>query len=213
MFTKVCHSLKELNLYAKLIGLLLMMISIILVNNAYLVFTLVGISIAISAILKNFESLQMSIILVIIAMFYYAHPFLLILVKVLLLYVFYLNMKSMTRPKEKRYIIDKLFYRSKSKTAMKVYLNNCFKNKKFNTNLNVYNTIDKYTRRKYSKYIINQSLIKTNYDMQDIYHRSKLSFYKFYNKKTTILDMKWSKSDNTFLLVTIFIFALVLIYR
>lgn len=213
MFTKVCHSLKELNLYSKLIGLILMMLSIILVKNVYLVFALVVISIIVSAILKNFESLQMSIILIVIAMFYYLHPFLLILVKLLLLYVFYLNMKSMTRTKEKRYIIDKLFYRSKSKTAMNLYLNNCFKNKKFNNNLDVYNTIDKYTRRKYSKYIVNQALIKTNYDMQDIYYRSKLSFYKFYNKKTTILNMKWDNTDNTFLLLTILIFVLVLIYR
>lgn len=190
-----------------------MMLSIIMVENVYLVFVLIGISIIISGILKNFEALQLSIILIVISMFYYLHPFLLIIVKLILLYVFYLIVKDMTNNKEKMYIIDKLFYRSRHKQSMDLYLDTCFKNKCFNDNLKVYDDIDKYTRRKYSNYIIKQAEIKTSYDIQDIGYRNRLSYYKFYNKKTTLLNTKWCNVDNTFLIVSILIFALVLIYR
>lgn len=213
MYTKVYHRLKELNLYSKLIGLILMMLSIIMVENVYLVFILIGISILISSILKNFEALQLSIILIVVSMFYYAHPFLLIIVKLIMLYVFYLIVKDMTYNKEKMYLIDKLFYVSKSKSSMDLYLDSCYKNNCFNNNMREFDDIDKSTRRKYSNYIVKQAEIKTSYDLQDINYRNRLSFYKFYNKKTTILNMKWGKLDNTILLVSTLLFILVLIYR
>lgn len=213
MYTKVYNNLKDLNLYAKFISLLLITLSIIMVNNVYIVFGIISLSILISAILKNFEALQLSLILVVISMFYYLHPFLLIIVKLILLYVFYLIAKEMTSNKEKMYIIDKIFYKSKNKKSMQLYLDSCFKNKKFDKNMKVYDDIDKYTRRKYSNYIIKQSLIKTNYDLQDISYRNKLSFYKFYNKKTSILNMKWGNIDNTFMIVAFLIFVLAILYR
>lgn len=213
MSTKVSHRFKELNLYSKLIGLVLLMLSIIMVENVYLVFILIGISIFISYLLKNFEALQLSIILIVVSMFYYAHPFLLIIVKLIMLYVFYLIAKDMTYNKEKIYLIDKLFYKSKSKGSIYLYLDSCYKNKCFNKNMNEFDDIDKYTRRKHSNYIVKQSLIKTNYDLQDISYRSKLSFYKFYNKKTTILNMKWGNLDNTVILISSLLFILVLIYK
>ena len=213
MYTKACHRLKELNLYAKLIGIILMMLSIVLVENVHLVFTLIGMSILISYILRNFEALQLSIILIVVSMFYYAHPFLLIIVKLIMLYVFYLIVKDMTYNKEKMYLMDKLFYKNKSKNSMDLYLDSCYKNKCFNNNMKEFDDIDKYIRRKHSDYIVKQAVIKTSYDLQDINYRNKLSFYKFYNKKTTILNMKWGKLDNTIILVTSILFILVLIYR
>lgn len=213
MYTKVCHRVRKLNLYSKLIGLFLMMMSIIVVQNVYLVFTLIGLSIIISLVLKNFEALQLSIILIVISMFYYAHPFLLIIVKLILLYVFYLIVKEMTYNKEKMYLIDKLFYKSKNKYINKLYLDSCYKNKCFSKNLNEFDDIDKYTRRKYSKYIVKQAEIKTHYDLQNINYRNKLSFYKFFNKKTTILNMRWGKLDSVIVLGTSLLFMLVLIYR
>ena len=213
MYTKVYHSLKELNLYSKLIGLILIMLSIMMVKNVYLVFSIIGISIIISALLRHFEALQLSIILIVISMFYYLHPFLLIIVKLIMLYVFYLIGKEMMNHKEKMYLMDKLFYKSKNKQSIDMYLNTCYKNRCFSDNLKVYDDIDKYTRRKYSKYIIKQSEIKTSYDIQDIFYRSKLSYYKFYNKKTTILNMKWNSVDNSFLIISFLIFILVCIYR
>lgn len=213
MYTKVYHSLKELNLYSKLIGLILIMLSIMMVKNVYLVFIIIGISIIISALLNNFEALQLSIILIVVSMFYYLHPFLLIIVKLIMLYVFYLIGKEMMNHKEKMYLMDKLFYKSKNKQSIDMYLNTCYKNRCFSDNLKIYDDIDKYTRRKYSKYITKQSEIKTSYDIQDIFYRSKLSYYKFYNKKTTILNMKWNSVDNTFLIISFLIFILVCIYR
>lgn len=213
MYTKVFHSLKELNLYSKLIGLILMMLSIVMVENVYLVFVMIGISILISLLLRNFESLYLSIILIVVSMFYYLHPFLLIIVKLIMLYVFYLIVKDMTNNKEKMYLMDRLFYKNRHKQSMEMYLNTCYRNKCFNDNLSVFDNINKYTRRKYSNYIVKQAQIKSNYDLQDISYRNKLSFYKFYNKKTTILNMKWNRLDNTFLISTILIFILVLMYR
>lgn len=213
MYTKACNTIKELNLYSKVISLILMMLSIIMVNNVYLVFIIIGISLIISLMLKDFEAIQLSLILIVASMFYYLHPFLLIIVKLILLYVFYLIVKDMMNSKEKMYIIDKLFYKSRNKQSMDLYLNNCYKNQKFNENLKIYDDIDKYTRRKYSKYIVKQSEIKTNYDLQDISYRNKLSFYKYYNNKTTVLNMDWRKLDNTFLIISLLIFVLVIIYR
>lgn len=213
MYTKACHSLRNLNLYSKLIGFFLLMLSIIMVENVCLVFILIGLSIILSSMLKNFESLQLSIILIVVSMFYYLHPFLLIIVKLILLYVFYLMAKDMANKKEKMYLVDKLFYRSKHKQSMDLYLNTCFKNKCFNKNLNVYDDIDKCTRRKYSNYIVKQAEIKTSYDLQNINYRNKLSFYKYYNKKTTILNTNWGSADNTVLMISVLLFVLVLIYR
>lgn len=213
MYTKVCHRVKELNLFSKLIGIILMMFSILLVENVYLVFTLIGISILISYILKNFEALQLSIILIVISMFYYAHPFLLIIVKLIMLYVFYLIVKDVTYSKEKMYLIDKVLYKSKHKSTINLYLDSCYKNKSFNKNMSEFDDVDKYIRRKYSNYIVKQAEIKTNYDLQDINYRNRLSFYKFYNKKTTILNMKWGKLDNFILIGTSLMLLLVLIYR
>ena len=101
MYTKVYHREKKLNLFSKLIGIVLMMLSILLVENVYLVFTLIAISILISHVLRNLEALQLSIILIVISMFYYAHPFLLIIVKMIMLYVFYLIVKKLTYNKKK----------------------------------------------------------------------------------------------------------------
>ena len=213
MYTKVCHRLNELNLFSKLIGIVLMMLSILFVENVYLVFTLIGISIFVSYVLRNFEALQLSIILIVISMFYYAHPFLLIFVKLIMLYVFYLIVKNLTYNKEKMYLIDKLFYRLKNRSIVNWYLESCYKKKCFNNNMKVFDDINKYTRRKYSNYIVKQANIKTNYDLQDINYRNRLSYYKFYNKKTTMLNMKWDKLDSFILFGTALIMILVLIYR
>lgn len=213
MYTKVYNNLKDLNLYAKFISLLLIMLSIIMVENVYIVFIIIGLSILISAILKNFEALQLSLILVVASMFYYLHPFLLIIVKLILLYVLYLIAKEMTNNKEKMYIVDKLFYKSRNKKSMQLYLDSCYKSKKFDNNMQVYDDIDKYARRKYSNYIVKQALIKTNYDLQDVSYRNKLSFYKFYDKKTSILNMKWGNVDNTFMIASILIFILTILYK
>jgi hypothetical protein len=213
MYTKVCHRLQELNLFSKLFGIVLMMLSILFVENVYLVFTLIAISILISYILRNFEALQLSIILIVISLFYYAHPFLLIIVKLLMLYVFYLIIKNLTYNKEKMYLIDKLFYRLKNRSIINLYLNACYKTKCFSNNMKTFDDINKYTRRKYSSYIIKQAEIKTNYDLQDINYRHSLSYYKFYNKKTSMLNMKWGKLDSFVLLGTSLIMLLVLIYR
>jgi len=210
MYTKVYHKLENLNLFSKLIGLILIVLSIPLVDRPLLVFCLIGLGILLSLLIRNYESLQLSIILIVISMFYYLHPFLLVIVKLILLYDFYLIIKTMTNNNEKRYIIDKFLYKDKSVASTKFYLNSCFKNKKFSQNMSVYDSIDKLTRRKYSSYIVKQAEIKTEYDLQDIYYRHKLSFYKLNDKKTTILDMKWDMVDNMFLLLNVMIFILVI---
>ena len=210
MYTKVYHKLKDLNLFAKLIGLILIILSIFFVDRPLLVFCLIGLSVVLSVLVKNYESLQLSIILIVISMFYYLHSFLLLVVKLLLLYIFSQIIKSMTNNNEKRYIVDKVLYKDKSITTTRFYLNSCFKNKKFSQNMLAYDSIDRLTRRKYSNYIVKQAEIKTEYDLQDIYYRHKLSFYKLGNKKTTILDMKWSMWDNIFLIGTVILFVLVL---
>jgi len=210
MYTKVYHKLENLNLFSKLIGLILIVLSIPLVDRPLLVFCLIGLGILLSLLIRNYESLQLSIILIVISMFYYLHPFLLVIVKLILLYDFYLIIKTMTNNNEKRYIIDKFLYKDKSVASTKFYLNSCFKNKKFSQNMSVYDSIDKLTRRKYSSYIVKQAEMKTEYDLQDIYYRHKLSFYKLNDKKTTILDMKWDMVDNMFLLLNVMIFILVI---
>jgi len=210
MYTKVYHKLENLNLFSKLIGLILIVLSVLLVDRPLLVFCLIGLNILLSMLIRNYESLQLSIILIVISMFYYLHPFLLVIVKILLLYDCGLIIKTMTNNNEKRYIIDKFLYKDKSRASTKFYLNSCFKNKKFSRNMLVYDNIDKLTRRKYSSYIVKQAEIKTNYDLQDIYYRHKLSFYKLNDKKTTILDMKWDMLDNMFLLLNVMIFILVI---
>lgn len=213
MYTKVYHKLENLNLFAKLIGLILIALSIIFVDRPLLVFCLIGLSILLSFFVRNYEGLQLSIILIVVSMFYYLHPFLLVIVKLILLYVFALIVKNMTNNNEKRYIIDKFIYSNKSISSTKFYLNSCFKSKKFCQNMLPYDSIDNLTRRKYSGYIVKQAEIKTEYDLQDIYYRHKLSFYKINNKKTTVLDMKWNMWDNVFLIITIVLFIVVLLYR
>lgn len=213
MYTKAYHKLENLNLFSKIIGLILIVLSVLLVDRPLLVFCLIGFAILLSMLIKNYESLQLSMILIVISMFYYLHPFLLVIVKFLLLYDFYLIIKTMTNNNEKRYIIDKILYKDKSIASTKFYLNSCFKNKKFSRNMLVYDNIDKLTRRKYSSYIVKQAEIKTHYDLQDIYYRHKLSFYKLNDKKTTILDMKWDMLDNIFLILPSILFILVLFYR
>ena len=213
MCIKVYRRLENLNLFAKLIGLILIVLSILFVDRPLLVFSLIGLNILLSFILKNYESLQLSIILVVISMFYYLHPFLLVIVKLLLLYSFYLIIRNMTNNNEKRYIIDKVLYKDKSIKSTKFYLNSCFKNKKFSQNMWSFDSIDKLTRRKYSSYIVKEAEKKTSYDLQDIYYRHKLSFYKIDDNKTTILDMKWDIWDSVFLLIAIILFVLVLLNR
>jgi len=213
MSTKMCNKIKESNLFSKLIGTIILVISIILVNNVYLVFALIGVSIFLSYILNNFESLQLSIILIVISMFYYAHPFLLIIVKLIMLYTLFLIVKDVTYDKEKMCFMDFVFYKNKSKLVNKIYFNTCFKTKLFNKNMNEFNDIDNYERRKYSAYIVKQAEMKTHYDLQDISYRNKLSFYKFYNKKTTILNMKWQFRDFTIIIISVLIFLFVLLCR
>lgn len=213
MYTRVYHKLENLNLFAKITGLFLVMLSIFFVDKPLLVFLLVGFGIFFSFFVKNYEGLQLSIILIVVSMFYYLHPFLLVIVKLLLIYIFILITKDMINNNEKRYVIDKFIYRNKSISSTKFYLNSCFKKKKFCQNMLSYDSIDNLTRRKFSSYIVKQAEIKTEYDLQDIYYRHKLSFYKFDNKKTTILDMKWNMWDNLFLIITGVLLVVVLLYR
>ncbi|MBQ7137007.1 MAG: hypothetical protein IJO43_03435 [Bacilli bacterium] len=130
-----------------------------------------------------------------------------------MLYTFFLMIKDVTYDKEKMCFMDIIFYKNRGKVANNMYLNTCFKNKLFNKNMDEFNDIDRYERRKYSSYIVKQAEIKTNYDLQDINYRSKLSFYKFYNKKTTILNMKWQVRDFIIIIISILIFLLVLLCR
>ena len=213
MYTKVYLSLKNLNFYSKLLGLLFITLSILVASTSPLIVALILLEILLSFFLKDYKSLQMSIILIIVFMFYYLHPFLLIIVKGLLLYVNYLIAKDLIVIKERKYLFDKFFYKFKSKFFTRMYLSNNYKNYVFLNNMGVYNKINKVRRRKYSSYIIKQATMKTSYDLQDIAYRNKLSYYGFSNKKKPIVNMQWNNIDNTFLLVPIMIFILVIFYR
>ncbi len=213
MFTKAYPKLKDLNFYAKIIGIILMILSIVLVKNIYLIAALILVNIIISLLLKNYKSLQMAVILIIIFMFYYLHPFLLILVKGLLLYCVYLIVKDLISVKEHKYLFDRLFYWIKSPKVKKMYISSSYKKILFNNNMAVYDQLSNLTRRKYSNYLVKQAEIKTNYDMQDVNYRNMLSYYGFSRKKRTNLNFKWDTLDNTFLLFSILIFILVVIYR
>ena len=68
------------------------------------------------------------------------------------------------------------------------------------------------TRRKYSNYIVNEALKKTNYDLEELNYRNTLSYYGYYKKRGSNLDMQWNNIDNTFLLIHVLIFILVIIY-
>lgn len=212
MSTKAYPNLKNLNFYVKLIVIILFLLSIIFVNNTYLILSLITIFIITSFLLKHYKALQMSIMLIIVFMFYYLHPFLLIVVKTLLLYILYLIVKDLVNIKERKYLFDKVFYRFKG-NINKLYVGSNYKNRVFLNNMNVYNDMDKFTRRKYSEYLVKQALMKTSYDMQDISYRNTLSYYKYSNKKGSILNMKWGSMDNTCLLISILLFVLVLFYR
>jgi len=213
MFTKAYRKLENLNIYFKTLSLLLLTISILFVNNFALVITIISILLVISYCFKDYESLQLSLILVLVSFFYYLHPFLLIIVKLMLFYNIYLVFKRMINKSEKRFLLDKIFYSIKTKKSMDIYLENCFKNQKFRKNLEVFNDMNYITKQQNINYIVKQAEIKTSYDLQDVYYRHKLSFYKFYNQKTSIMNFEYGVSDIVFIILSIVIVILAIITR
>lgn len=205
--------MKSLNLYNKLFSLIVMLIAIILADQFYIVFTLIIISLVMSILLKDYDGLQLVIISIIVSLFYYIHPFLLIFVKVVLVGIFFILTRSMISKKEKRFLLEKITYLVKGNKTFRFYLDHCYKKDLFNQNLCVYDNLDKYQRRKNSKYMISEVAKKTNLDMQDYATLNKIRFFGMFNKKTSMIKHSWNKDDNTLCLLSLLVFILVIIYR
>ena len=195
-----------------MLGILFLFLSILLADTPFLMAIIIISFIILSFLLKDFNAIETSMLTIVMYMFYYLHPFLLIIVKILLLYILYLISKNLVTFNDKKHLFNMFFYRLNNSKTNKLYVINTYKKPLFINNINIFNHIDKLTRRKYSNYIVNEALKKTNYDLEELNYRNTLSYYGYYKKRGSNLDMQWNNIDNTFLLIHVLIFILVIIY-
>lgn len=188
--------------FAKLICLLIIIISIIITKNVYFLFLFLFI-IGFISVLNNYIPVYILTIIDIfilsllnnIPFFYYIYKFLIIVI-----YILYFTYRLDFY--QKKYLYEKIFYRFNN---TKWFIELIFYDKKYNENFEKVNTNNKLDKKEIER--------KTLCDMNDIYYLSRLKFYKYNNKKSYYVKFRLSKQDYIYIFVCFIIFLLMFIVR
>ena len=187
----------KLNYFNKLICFMLIMVSIVVADNAYLYILFIIIAFLIGVLSNNLNISFLSTLSLLIYFYVIQHINYIWIFKLFLIFIFLFILKKSFTKAESRVFWEQLFYsnNNRKKLIKKIYYRDKYrentKSKKFN--------------------IRKQNTKKTLEDMNDIDSISKLKYYGYYKKRTKYNIGYWNKIDSTvfFCFVGLFIISII----
>ena len=207
------NKMMSVNLFNKILYLLVFSFSFIFAKNIYVLSFLIFMLLITSMFTKAFNAIDFILIAIVLLFYKDVYLVMLLISKILLviatIFVFF---KSINREQE-RLVLEKLFYFNTRNCESLI-------KKLYRKNVKYYNE-QKYIPFKsllspywyYSKYIKKQVKLKTDYEVRGVYLQSRLRFYGYYKKRTSLKKGTWKNIDNTALLLNVLVIILVIIWR
>lgn len=206
--------LKEVNIINKVICFLLVLVSLIICNDAiFLLFVDLFLMFVTREDSNLFKITIVNIFFTIISIFF--SQFLWIS-KILVLITYFVLLKKVTKAIELRYVLEYTLYRFKNKRITYRVLYVIYFVKYYKDNLvNLFLLKDDYGLT-YSfsliKFIVVKSFYKTKNKLNELMEINKLRFYNYYKNRTYIEKITWESWDVNYMIYHIIILLLTIFY-
>jgi hypothetical protein len=207
------NKLVDVNLFNKILFLLVFSGSFIFAKNIYVLAFIFVILLIASIFSRAFNAIDLIIIAFILSFYRNVYLVMFIIARILLvLATIYVFTASLSK-EQKRLVLEKIFYfnpRNGERLIKTLYKKNVKSYNKqkyvpFKSLLNPY--------WYYSKYIKKQIKIKTDYEVREVYLYSRLRFYCYYRNRTNLKKGTWGNFDNTVLLLNVLVIIIAVIWR
>lgn len=202
--------LHEVNVIIKIISYILFLVTILFFSNGIYFLSL---SVFIYLYTRDFKILgKMSFANFIIGIYAFLYPQYLWINKVLLLILYTILVKKITKVKEFRYILEISLYRFKSTKVTYVFLYNLYFLKYLKNNfVNVIKLKKEYGFKgniKSYKYMISMTYRKTKQEIKELIIVNNLRFYNISDRRTYLEDNKLEVWDLCYLFIHFIIFII-----
>ncbi len=198
----------DINILSKAISLILVIISLIALQQPTFLVAFGLITLIIAFPLKNTSVIAMIAILFAIAANFIEG--ILWLPKLILLLVYLLLVKKFTKTSELRYLLEVTLYKFQSKQITFKILNIIYFFKQLRKNINIFDRLrDEYGMAKdffYIRFSFKKAWKKTRYEMKEFIMMNDLRFYNYSKERTYIEKITWERWDTKYLLFHILIF-------
>lgn len=181
--------LEDLNIFNKISCFMLLATTIFIGNSIYFMTLLMLLLFIINVSNFNFKTLIIEILIIISYFLILYLPIYVYIYKTSLVILLIYFLISIISNKDRRYILELIFYR-KNKN-MKWLIKKLYYNKKKKENI----------LEDSNFYLKKQAIERSKYDMNEIYLFSKSRYYKLNKKRTNFIKLKWSKNDNAALII------------
>lgn len=203
----------DINIVSKAISLIIVVVSLIVLNQPTFLVALGLVSLVISFPFKNTSVISMiAVLFAIITNFVEG---ILWIPKVILLLVYLLLIKKFTKASELRYLLEVTLYKFQSKQITFKILNMIYFFKQLRRNINIFDRLrDEYGMAKDSFYIrfsFKKAWKKTKYEMKEFIMMNDLRFYSYSKERTYIEKTTWERWDTKYLLFHILILAITIV--
>lgn len=206
--------IKDVNILTKVICYLVILISLLLVQEPLFI---IFVNLFLLLITKEFQNLfRINIVSLITALIGMIFPQILWITKIGILIIYTILLKKVTKSMELRYILERTLYRFQKKQITYRVLYSIYFGKYFKNNLkNLIVLKDDYALKyniQFIRFIWKQTYRKTKEQMKEFMQIHKLRFYNDSKQKTYIEKPAWESWDTNYLMVHIIIFLLTCFY-
>lgn len=206
--------LYQVNIFSKLIGIILFLITIILLQNIALIVLL---SIGLFIISKNYKYISIySLITLLITILISFFPQILWISKMLVMINYIIIVNKITYVKDVRYLVEKTLYKFQNKkltynVLYKIYILKYMKKnyRKLNNLIDEYGLIKNYET---IKFLHKKAYIKAKNEIEEVINIINLRFYNYSKERTYIDKPTWERWDNKYILVFLIILLFVIVY-
>ncbi len=206
--------IKEVNIITKLLCYIIVFISLTICNDCiYLLF----VNLFLLTITRQYNKLfkfNLISIFILLLCFYFKH--LILIVKLLILVIYTILLKKVTKAVDFRYILESTLYRFNNKKITYHILYIIYFIRYYRKNIKNFSLLkDDYKidfNFKFLVFIIKKAYKKTKLELEYLMETSKLRFYNFSNKRTYVEKVKWESWDTNYLVCHVIILLLTIFY-
>ncbi len=204
---------KSCSFFGKLVSLVLMVIAMVIIKNYNIFLLLCGMIFIVSFINREKKYFFLSLLLFLVTFWVNYNDITFLILRVVLVIIYALIIESSLLSIEKRYLYDKLFYRSNSNNKLKSYVKKYYYKDLVNKNIEDNQKIIKYLDQpeKYNKYLTMQAEKKADALIEDMYLIDRIRFDRFYSHKKSHLAFSWNNYDNFYMFISLILFIIVLV--
>lgn len=206
--------IKEVNILNKVVCYLIVFLSLLLVKEPIFI---IFVNLFLLVITKQYSKLlKINIFNILVSLLSILFPQILWITKIVILIIYTILLKKVTKAIELRYVLESTLYRFQQKQITYRILYVIYFGKYFKNNIKRLMVLkDDYGLEynvKFICFIVKQSYRKTKEQMKEFMQINKLRFYNDSKEKTYIEKNSWESWDNNYLIIHIIIFLLTCFY-